>query len=76
MHSSAGGSGHPDQIDLKWAQTGLHGGEWTEAASFFTTPGYCDERMHLFVARGLERGEPQPDASEELEGVFKRADRA
>ena len=50
-------------------ETGLHGGEWDEAASFFTTPGFCDERMHLFLARGLERGEPQPDGSEELELV-------
>jgi ADP-ribose pyrophosphatase len=50
-------------------ETGLHGGEWVEAASFFTTPGFCDERMHLFVARGLQRGEPSPEGSEDLELV-------
>jgi ADP-ribose pyrophosphatase len=50
-------------------ETGLHGGEWVEAATFFSTPGYCDERIHLFVATGLERGEPQPEGSEELELV-------
>ena len=50
-------------------ETGLHGGEWVEAASFFVTPGYCDERITLFIARRLERGEPDPDGSEELELV-------
>ena len=50
-------------------ETGLHGGEWTEVASIYTTPGYCDERIHLFVARGLDEGEPDPDGSEELERV-------
>ncbi|HEY3184175.1 MAG TPA: NUDIX hydrolase [Gaiellaceae bacterium] len=50
-------------------ETGLHGGQWTEVASVYTTPGYCDERIHLFVARGLEEGEPDPEGSEELEVV-------
>ena len=50
-------------------ETGLHGGEWFEAASVYTTPGYCDEKIHLFVARGLERGEASPEGSEELELV-------
>jgi ADP-ribose pyrophosphatase len=50
-------------------ETGLHGGEWVEAASVYTTPGFCDERMHLFVARGLERGEASPEGSEEIELV-------
>lgn len=50
-------------------ETGLHGGVWVEAASVYTTPGYCDERIHLFVARGLDEGKPDPDGSEELELV-------
>jgi ADP-ribose pyrophosphatase len=50
-------------------ETGLHGGEWTEAADVYTTPGYSDERIHLFVARGLEEGEPDPHGSEELERI-------
>lgn len=50
-------------------ETGLHGGEWTEVATFFTTPGYSDERMHLFLATGLEQGEPSPEGSEDLELV-------
>jgi ADP-ribose pyrophosphatase len=50
-------------------ETGLHGGDWAEVASVYTTPGFCDERIHLFVALGLEQGEPDPDGSEELELV-------
>jgi ADP-ribose pyrophosphatase len=50
-------------------ETGLHGGEWTEIATFFTTPGYVDERIHLFLATNLERGEPEPESSEEIELV-------
>jgi ADP-ribose pyrophosphatase len=50
-------------------ETGLNGGEWVEVATFFTTPGYSDEKMHLFLATGLERGEARPEGSEEIEVV-------
>jgi ADP-ribose pyrophosphatase len=50
-------------------ETGLHGGDWTEVAAFFTTPGFCDERMHLFLARELEQGDAEPEESEQLELV-------
>ena len=51
-------------------ETGLHGGDWEAVAEFFTTPGFCRERMHLFFAEGLERGEPSAqDDDEDLELV-------
>ena len=50
-------------------ETGLHGGEWVEVATFFTSPGYTDEKMHLFLATGLERGEAHPEGSEDIELV-------
>jgi ADP-ribose pyrophosphatase len=50
-------------------ETGLHGGEWEEVTTFFTTPGYCDERVHLFVATGVGQGDASPEESEELEIV-------
>jgi ADP-ribose pyrophosphatase len=50
-------------------ETGLHGGDWFEAATFYTTPGFCDEKMHLFIATGLEQGEPDPQGGEEIELV-------
>jgi ADP-ribose pyrophosphatase len=50
-------------------ETGLHGGDWVEAATFFTTPGFCDEKMHLFIATDLEQGEADPQGGEEIELV-------
>lgn len=50
-------------------ETGLHGGDWVEAATFFSTPGYCDERVHLFLATGLEQGEASPEGTEDIELV-------
>lgn len=50
-------------------ETGLTGGEWRELARFYTTPGFCDETMRVFVATGCERGEASPDADEEIELV-------
>jgi ADP-ribose pyrophosphatase len=50
-------------------ECGLTGGEWRQLASFWTTPGFCRERMHLFAAEGVERGEPSPAADEDLELV-------
>jgi ADP-ribose pyrophosphatase len=39
--------------------------------SMFTTPGFTDERIHLFLATGLTRGESRREADEfiELEAV-------
>jgi ADP-ribose pyrophosphatase len=57
-------------------ETGLHGGEWVEVATFFTSPGFTDERIHLFIATGLEQGEASPEESEDLELVRVPLDRA
>ena len=48
-------------------ETGFRAREWRELASFLPAPGFCSERIVLFEARGLEAGEPHPDADEELE---------
>jgi ADP-ribose pyrophosphatase len=50
-------------------ETGLHGGTWSELASFWTSPGFVNERVTVFVAHELEEGEPEPDAGEDLEVV-------
>ena len=50
-------------------ECGLTGGDWRELAAFWTTPGFCREHMHLYAAEGVERGDPDPDADEELEIV-------
>jgi ADP-ribose diphosphatase len=50
-------------------ETGLHGGEWRHAMSFWTTPGFCRELMHLFVAENVEPGDPNLDDDESIELV-------
>lgn len=35
--------------------------------SFFTAPGFCNERLYLFVAEGLTRGAAEPEATEVLQ---------
>ncbi len=35
--------------------------------SMYPTPGFCEERIHFFVADGLEAGEAQPEEDEEFE---------
>lgn len=55
-------------------ECGLTGGEWRELAVFWTTPGFCRERMHIFVAEGVEPGESAPESDEEIELVRLRID--
>jgi ADP-ribose pyrophosphatase len=50
-------------------ETGLHGGEWVELRSFYTSAGFTDEQVHLFLATGLEQGESSPEPDEALEVV-------
>jgi ADP-ribose diphosphatase len=69
------GTAEPGEEPLETAQRelreecGLTGGEWRELAAFWTTPGFCRERMHLFAAEGVEPGKASPAADEELELV-------
>jgi ADP-ribose diphosphatase len=55
-------------------ECGLTGGVWTQLGSFWTTPGFTREYMHVFLAEGVERGEASPDDDEVLELVRRRAD--
>ena len=69
------GTAEPGEEPLETAkrelqeECGLGGGEWRELAAFWTTPGFCRERMHVFAAEGVERGEASPEDDEELELV-------
>jgi ADP-ribose pyrophosphatase len=47
-------------------ECGLTGGEWRELAGFWTTPGFCREYMHLYLAEGVAAGEAAPAADEDL----------
>jgi ADP-ribose pyrophosphatase len=50
-------------------ETGLSGGTWREIAAFYTTPGFCRERMTLFIAEGVEPGDAAPADDEDLQVV-------
>jgi ADP-ribose pyrophosphatase len=50
-------------------ECGLHGGEWHEVASVWTTPGFVREHMTLFIATGLDEGETDPDEGEDVKIV-------
>jgi ADP-ribose pyrophosphatase len=48
-------------------ETGLTGGTWRMLGRFWTTPGFCRERMHVFVAEGVREGEAAPETDEAIE---------
>ena len=47
-------------------ETGLVAAEWTALGSILTTPGFCDERIHLFLARDVADAEQELDHDEVL----------
>jgi len=47
-------------------ECGLTGGVWQELTAFWTTPGFCREYMHVYLAEGVEAGEADPDKDEEV----------
>ncbi|HVN70292.1 MAG TPA: NUDIX hydrolase [Candidatus Binatia bacterium] len=52
-------------------ETGFTAGRIAPIGSFWTSPGFCSEVMHLFHADQLEAGEPQFDDDERIEiGTF------
>ena len=48
-------------------ETGLRAAHVEPMGVFYTTPGFCDETMHLFRATGLTQGPPRPEADERIE---------
>ncbi len=50
-------------------ETGYAAGELSHLSSFWTTPGFCTELMHAYVARGLRPGALSPDEDENIEVV-------
>ena len=50
-------------------ETGLSAREWRPLGSMLTTPGFTDERIHLFLARGLEQGDHARDHDEVIAEV-------
>ena len=50
-------------------ETGLVGGRWRPGPAFYTTPGFCRERVHLFFAEDLDEARASPQGDEAIELV-------
>jgi ADP-ribose pyrophosphatase len=52
-------------------ETGHTADQLEPLARFYTSPGFCTEELHVFLARGLRASavRPSPDADEEVELV-------
>ena len=48
-------------------ETGYTAGKLISLGSIFTTPGFCDERIHLYLARELRPGKQALGSNETLE---------
>jgi 8-oxo-dGTP pyrophosphatase MutT (NUDIX family) len=48
-------------------ECGLAAKRWEQGPSFFTAPGFCTERLTLFVATGLHEATAEVPEDEELE---------
>lgn len=48
-------------------EAALLAGRWTELATFYTTPGFSDEEMRLFLAEDLTPGTAALDDDEDLD---------
>ena len=48
-------------------ETGYSAAELTPLTTFYTTPGFTDERIHLFMASGLTEGDSSTESDEILD---------
>ena len=66
----AGKFDHVGEDPLKCAQrelseeTGYLADNWQKLTVLETTPGFCNERIHIYLATGLKQGETHPDEDE------------
>jgi ADP-ribose pyrophosphatase len=51
-------------------ETGFTARKWRKALSFYASPGFLDEVMHVFLARGLEKGQARPEDDERIRVHF------
>lgn len=50
-------------------EIGYRADRWTPLATFYTTPGFCDEEMRIFMAEGLSEADGAKDEDELFEVV-------
>jgi ADP-ribose pyrophosphatase len=47
-------------------EVGLEAGEWVLLGSYFSSPGFANERLYAFLARDLVSADGEPDEDEDL----------
>jgi ADP-ribose pyrophosphatase len=47
-------------------ETGYTARKWERALSFYVSPGFVSETMQIFLARGLKKGQAQPEDDERI----------
>jgi len=52
-------------------EAGVEAGELTHLGTIFTTPGFCDERIHLFLARRLHPAAHRHEADEVIAEIAR-----
>jgi len=50
-------------------ETGLSAAVWEPILSYYSAPGFCDEQLHLYLARELTQGNSHTDRDEFVEVV-------
>jgi ADP-ribose pyrophosphatase len=53
-------------------EVGLEATTWTSLGSFFSSPGFANEILHVFLAEGLLTGHADPDEDEDLVVVRRK----
>ncbi len=57
-------------------ETGCTATDMISLGSVLTTPGFCNERLHIFVAPDAQRGTAEPEAHEQLEAHWLTVEEA
>ena len=57
-------------------ETGLSAGNWRSLGNMLSSPGFCDEYLHLFMATGLQQGETRHEENEFIEVHWLSLDEA
>ncbi len=74
------GTREPNEPELQTAirelreETGYRANEVRELVRFYVSPGWADEEVIIFVATGLNSGEDEPEADEDLQVVTVQAE--
>lgn len=50
-------------------ETGFEAGQYVDLGAYWSSPGFCTELLHLYLALDLTRGEAHPDPGEFLDLV-------